>query len=70
MSASCSMEPLSRRSESIGRLLFSRRFSTSRESCDSAMTGTLNSRAMLLSVREISETSCVRFSMRRAAIMS
>ena len=37
------MDPLSRKSDKIGRLL--NRFSTFRLNCESAITGTLNSRA-------------------------
>src|SRR3546814_7111350 len=53
MSASCSIEPDSRRSESCGRL--SSRCSTARLSCKSASTGTLRSLASVLSPRLISE---------------
>ena len=60
MSASCSMAPDSRRSESIGRLFW--RDSLARDSCDRQMTGTLSSLAMILSMRLISETACVRLS--------
>src|SRR5699024_4418890 len=56
MSASCSIEPDSRRSEIIGRL--SVRCSEERFSCDSAITGTWFSFASSLSERENSETSC------------
>ena len=59
-SASCSIAPDSRRSESTGRL--SCRCSTARESCESAITGTSRSRASILSEREICEISCTRFS--------
>jgi len=45
------MLPLSRRSESIGRL--SVRASTARESCERANTGTFSSRANPLSAREM-----------------
>src|SRR5712691_4450206 len=45
-SASCSIEPDSRRSESCGRL--SSRLSTWRESCDSARIGMLSSFAKVL----------------------
>ena len=60
-SASCSMEPDSRRSLSMGRLSSPRR-SLARESCESATTGTSSSLAMALRPREMAETSCVRFS--------
>ena len=43
MSASCSMAPESRRSESMGRL--SSRFSLARESCERQSTGTFSGRA-------------------------
>ena len=49
-SASCSIAPDSRKSELIGRLLG--RCSSERLSCDSAMTGTLNSFANALSEKE------------------
>src|SRR5699024_9536772 len=55
-SASCSIEPDSRRSEIIGRL--SVRCSLPRLSWDRAMTGTSSSLARSLSERENSETSC------------
>ena len=55
-SASCSIAPDSRRSESIG--LWSCLASTARESWESAMIGTSNSLAKTLSAREISEISC------------
>ena len=61
MSASCSMEPDSRRSASCGRL--SSRFSTARESCDRAMTGTFSSLARALRPVVISDTSCTRLSL-------
>ena len=60
MSASCSKEPDSRRSESMGRLICLD--STLRESWERAMTGTLSSRASALREREISEISCWRLS--------
>ena len=59
-SASCSIEPDSRRSLSIGRL--SSRASTARDSCDSATTGTLSSFASVLRPRVISEISWTRLS--------
>jgi hypothetical protein len=43
VSASCSMAPDSRRSESCGRLSFVVRVSTARLSCESAITGTFSS---------------------------
>ena len=46
----------------MGRL--SSRFSLARESWLRQMTGTLSSFAMILSIREISETTCWRFSLR------
>src|SRR3546814_3364373 len=61
MSASCSIEPDSRRAESCGRL--SSRCSTARLSCESASTGTLRSLASVLSPRLISEISCTRLSL-------
>ncbi|MNT09506.1 hypothetical protein D3C72_1442920 [compost metagenome] len=60
MSASCSIEPDSRRSESIGRL--SVRLSTARLSCESATTGTESSRASCLRPREMAPISAVRLS--------
>jgi hypothetical protein len=60
MSASCSIEPDSRRSERMGRLSW--RCSTARESCDMAMIGTSRSRASTLREREICDTSWTRFS--------
>ena len=59
-SASCSMAPDSRRSESFGRA-FSR-FSTSRLSWLIAMTGTSSSRASPFSDRLMYEISCWRLS--------
>ena len=58
-SASCSIEPLSRRSLSIGD--GGCRFSIARESCDSASTGTRSSRAISFSVRETMLISATRF---------
>ena len=58
MSASCSMEPDSRRSDICGFL--SVRCSGPRLSWESAMTGTSSSLASSLSARENSETSCWR----------
>ena len=63
MSASCSSDPESRRSASIGRL--SLRVSTPRLSCASAMIGTPRSLAVTLSVRQISESSSLRLALRR-----
>ena len=60
MSASCSMAPDSRRSESCGRF-DPPRISVARLSCDRAITGTFSSLAMALSVREMKATSCSRF---------
>ncbi len=54
-SASCSMEPDSRRSLSCGRL--SSRLSTARESCDSATIGTFSSFASALRLVVISVNS-------------
>ena len=62
MSASCSMAPDSRRSESMGRL--SSRFSLARESWERQMTGTFSSLAMIFIIREMSLTTCWRFSPR------
>ncbi|MNL85951.1 hypothetical protein D3C87_2144550 [compost metagenome] len=59
-SASCSMEPDSRRSELTGRL--SARCSRLRLSCDSATTGTCSSFARAFNEREISAISNVRLS--------
>ncbi|CAM5570382.1 hypothetical protein SANTM175S_04161 [Streptomyces antimycoticus] len=56
MSASCSMEPDSRRSETIGFL--SVRCSGPRFSCESAITGTSSSLASSLRFRDMSQTSC------------
>ncbi len=58
MSASCSIAPLSRKSESIGRL--SLRDSTPRFNCASAMMGTLRSFDVALSNRQISDNSSLR----------
>ena len=60
MSASCSMAPDSRRSDSMGRL--SSRFSLARESWLRQITGTSSSLAMIFSIREMSDTTCWRFS--------
>ena len=60
LSASCSMAPDSRRSDSIGRL--SVRLSLARESWLMHTTGTFSSLAMILSAREISLTTVTRFS--------
>ena len=60
MSASCSIEPDSRRSDSIGFL--SSRCSTARLSCDSAITGRSSSLASCFSPRLISEISWTRLS--------
>ena len=60
MSASCSMAPDSRRSDSMGRL--SSRFSLARDSWDRHSTGTCSSLAMIFSIRDISLTICCRFS--------
>src|SRR2546430_8384391 len=53
-SASCSIDPLSRRSLRIGRL--SGRCSGARLSCEIAITGMRSSRASPFSAREIDET--------------
>ena len=59
-SASCSIEPDSRKSEFTGRL--SARCSKLRFSCDKATTGICNSFANAFNEREISAISRVRFS--------
>ena len=51
-SASCSICPVSLKSDKSGRL--SCRDSTERDNCDNATTQTFNSRANNLSLREIS----------------
>ena len=58
MSASCSMEPLSLRSESWGRWLG--RFSTMRLIWEQAITAALSSPAMTFREREISVISFTR----------
>ena len=58
MSASCSIDPDSRRSDSIG--LCSLRCSAALDSCDSAITGMSSSFANIFSERLISEISCSR----------
>ena len=68
MSASCSIEPDSRRSESIGFL--SVRCSGPRLSWLSATTGTSSSLASSLSARENSATSCWRLSTRLPLLIS
>ena len=60
MSASCSMEPESLKSESCGR--WSVLCSLARESCDSVMTGTSSSLAIIFRFLVISEISCTRLS--------
>ena len=60
ISASCSIAPDSRRSESIGRLS-PPRVSTERDNCDKAMIGIFNSLAILFMEREMVEISCSRF---------
>ena len=60
MSASCSIEPDSRRSDSFG--ICGLRDSTLRDSWERAMTGILSSRASCFNDREISEISVARFS--------
>ena len=60
-SASCSIAPDSRRSDSLGS--FDSRISGWRDSCDSAMTGTDSSREGLQAL-EISDTSCTRLASR------
>jgi hypothetical protein len=62
------MPPLSRRSESWGR--FSVRASGARESWLSAMTGTDSYLASPFRDRLIEDTSCWRFSIRPAPVMS
>ncbi len=59
MSLSCSMVPLSRRSERRGVL--SSRPSTARLSCESSTTGTLSSMASDFSASVSSEISYTRF---------
>ena len=59
MSASCSMAPDSRRSESWGRFE-PPRSSVARLNCERAMIGTFNSLAMAFNVREMKATSCSR----------
>src|SRR5205807_3028559 len=61
-SASCSMAPDSRRSESCGRRCSPPRCSGARDSCDKATTGTSSSLARALSEREMNEISCWRLS--------
>src|SRR5438034_5613262 len=61
-SASCSIAPDSRRSESCGRRCSPPRCSGARDSCDSATTGTSSSFASALSEREMNEISCWRLS--------
>ena len=56
ISASCSIAPDSRRSESMGRL--SLRLSLARESWLRQRTGTFSSLAMIFRAREMSETTC------------
>ena len=58
MSASCSMAPDSRRSESMGGSPL--RFSTPRLSCESATMGILSSLASALSERLMVAISCSR----------
>ena len=60
MSASCSMAPDSRRSDSMGRL--SVRDSLARDSWLKHRTGTFSSLAMIFREREMSETICWRLS--------
>ena len=60
MSASCSMAPDSRRSDSMGRL--SLRLSLARDSWDRQSTGTFSSLAMIFRDREMSLTACWRLS--------
>ena len=56
-SASCSIEPEPRRSDSRGsRGVLLTPFSLSRDICESASTGRRSSRAMILSTRLMSET--------------
>jgi hypothetical protein len=68
MSASCSIAPDSRRSESCGRL--SVRASGARDSCDSAITGQPSSLASPFIERLIADSSCWRFSLRPADVTS
>lgn len=67
-SASCSIEPDSRRSESCGFL--SLRISGPRFSWDKATTGTSSSLAKSFRARENSETSCWRDSTALPEVMS
>src|SRR2546425_9424137 len=61
-SASCSIAPDSRRSDSWGRRCSPPRCSGARESWDNATTGTSSSLARALSEREMNEISCCRLS--------
>src|SRR5215510_6924557 len=61
-SASCSIAPDSRRSDSWG--FGGLRCSTARLSCESAITGTFNSLARALRERVMLEISCWRLSVR------
>ena len=60
MSASCSIEPDSRKSDSFG--ICGLRDSTLRESCERAITGMFSSRASCFKERDISEISLTRLS--------
>ena len=63
MSASCSIEPDSLKSDNIGRL--SVRLSGPLESCDSSIIGTFKSLAITLTFLVISETIVTLLSERR-----
>ena len=58
ISASCSSDPDSRKSASIGWLLSL--FSALLDNCDNAITGTPSSKAIVLRERDISDTSTWR----------
>ena len=63
MSASCSMAPESRRSDSMGRRWPEARLSLARESWDRQITGTLSSFAISFRERDMSDTTCWRLSL-------
>ena len=70
-SASCSIEPEPRKSDSFGgRAEVVAPFSASRDICDKASTGILSSRAMTLSTRLISLTFSYSFMSGRLALSS
>ena len=66
MSASCSMAPESRRSDSMGRRWVAPRLSLARDSWDRQITGTFSSFAISFRERDISDTICWRLSLARA----